>query len=166
MERQRIVGKGDGMTPATSPLSDDRDKALACIEDVWKFCQKFRIGLFARQSERIRIALSDPRGKDGKAPVFLQQVAEWRDFANVDMVGSHEALPDALMPSLRTYELLYSIGQVMHHYGSVIIPAPIDGHPTMLLCDGPFGNYRAYAVIAELNCYRRKDRGIKPLVTQ
>ena len=153
------------VTPAISPLSDDRDKALACIEDVWKFCQTFRIGLFARQADRMRIALSDPRDRTGKPPVFLQQVAEWRDFANVDMIGSHELLDDKLIADLRALEVLHAIGQVMHHYGSVIIPAPIGGHPTMVLCDGRAGSYRAYAVIAELNCYRRKDRGIKPQVT-
>lgn len=153
------------MSLIAPPLSDDRDKALACIEDVWKFCQVFRIGLFARQAERMQIALSDPRGTDGKPPVFLQQVIEWRDFANVDIIGSHERLPETLLDTSRAYEALYGIGQVMHHYGSVIIPAPIDVRPTMLLCDGQPGQWRAYAVIAELNCYRRKDRGIKPQVT-
>ncbi len=156
------------MTPAISPLSDDRDKALACIEDVWKFCQAFKIGLFARQGERLQIALSDPRGADGKPPVFLQQVTEWRDFANVDVIGSHEKLePIVMAASYRGYEILHAIGQVMHHYQSRIIPAPIQGVPTMLLCDCEPGrlSWRAYAVIDQLNCYRRKDRGIKPQVT-
>jgi hypothetical protein len=153
------------MTPAVSPLSDDRDKALTCIEDVWKFCRKLRVGLFARQSERMQIALSEPFGKGSEQPMFLHDVTEWRDFFNVDMIGSHELLDDRLIADLRAYERLHAIGQVMHHYGSVIIPAPIQGVPTMLLCDGQPGQWRAYAVIADLNCYRRKDRGIKPQVT-
>ena len=42
------------MTPAISPLSDNRDKALAVMEDMLRVCQKFRVGIFAREAEQLR----------------------------------------------------------------------------------------------------------------
>lgn len=174
------------MTPSTTiRLSDDRDKALAVMEDMLRVCQKFRVGLFAREGETLRIALSDPIGKGPiqwkvkrAAPHKREFVTEWRDWANVpalfgEIPGLHRDPPSTLIAgagkpyeTYRAVEILDYLGQVLMHYQSAIIPAPVNGLPTMLLCDGVAGNWRAYSVVAELDCYGYTERGLRPQVTQ
>lgn len=164
------------MTPTIHNLSDDRDKALAVMEDLLKFMRKFRIGLFARESKHLQIALSDPIGEgpfkltQGAAPSQRRFVTEWRDFCNVLAIGSHmgEAQPQIISGAAdrqvtqRALEILDGLGQVMRHFHSAIIPAPVNGDTMLLLCDHlPDGQWRAYSLIAALDCYGYTERGIR-----
>jgi len=154
------------MTPRIQHLTDDRDKALAVCEDLWRVLHRYRVGLFARQSDRLLIAISDPLGGDpfgmtkGEAPSARQFVAQWRDFCNVESLMACERT--FLGPDERAEAIHDGICQVLRHFDSAIIPAPVEGEPTMLLCDGVPGNWRTYSVIAHMDCYGYTERGIKP----
>ena len=151
--------------PVIKPLSDDRDKALACVNDIHVFCQKFRVGLFARRTDHLFATLSEPYGAGGlKWPPRYRDVTEWRDLQNIDMLRSHELIPVGIS-DLRVLEALHAIGQALHYYDSALIPSPIAGEsePMLVLCDSlPGGMWRAYSVVAELNCYTWKERSVKP----
>ena len=147
-----------------SPFPDDEDRAKAVMHDLRPFLRKHRIGLFAREAERFRVAMSDPIGAQNKrAPIARQKVREWRDFGNAEIICSPECgeFPMLAGRSVRQMEILDALGQVMRHFQSAIIPAPVAGLPTMILCDGVMGNWRAYAVVEECDCYGYNVRGIR-----
>lgn len=161
------------MNPTIAPLYDDAQRALEVLTDLNKFCQHFRIGIQPR-ADPLRIAIVEPHGevmwKHSKqtVPMTRAQVTGWTEITQGDYLHGQSYLKrPAKSHEVRVAEILDAIAQCLRHYNSCLVPMPIDGEPMMILCEEIGGGQRrAYAVVAELDCYGFKDRPVKPRVTQ
>lgn len=159
------------MNPIIRPLQDDEAQAKAVLDDLWKFCQYFRIGLIPRL-EPLSIAISEPQGGDFSpgwahdkqtVPMRRSFVTAWVDriaapMLPVDMTNT---------PAVKDQEILEAMRQCLVNYHSCLIPMPVDGKPVMILCEEiGNGQRRAYGVVAQLDCYGYTDRRVKPKVVQ
>lgn len=161
------------MTPTAAPLTDDSDKARAILEDLLKFCQHWRVGLFPRTEPNLHIAIAEPYGDAMPAgythskqttPMSRPLVKRWEDIARIDYLRHMPRQVDTLK-MVRKAEILDAMSQCMGHYHCALIPYVISGDPMLLLCDKDANQqWRCFAVVAEMNCYGWCDRAIQARV--
>jgi hypothetical protein len=153
------------MTPTIQTHSDDAQKAVAVLEDLWKILRHFKVGLFARDHGRMCVAISEPSGSQmfvggvmhatQTVPSERKLVKQWTDRSTFEMFPS----TGLAGPSVDARD---GVNQVLNHFGCALIPSP-----ALLLCDKQAdGRWRAFAVIGALDAYGYTWRPVKETAVQ